>query len=285
MVTLARHKLRISYNGGMADQNSLPGYDGVTSIDGITRAVHIATHAYMTGEAVSRATALKRASIVLKPARQGSFIFELLVLIEANPATSSVAAALGAAPFYDFLKTSFKRATGGLDAEPENAHLKQLYERKEPPPLKVPPVDLDVLAETLEGSLQDAHRPLGVDGAVGAILIGSARQNLVSFDHETKDWVTTQDEAVGIETFKGNVTRYNALSRNGRMFIDQLERVVPFRPDGDFPAADLAHLTWSLHGSNIGVPSKIDLNARRVTSASGKVKRLLLSDCSRSALP
>jgi len=285
LVTLAKHKLRIRYQGGMADQNSLPGYDGVTSIDGITRAIHIATHAYMTGEAVSRATALKRASIVLKPARQGSFIFELIVLIEANPATSSVAAALGAAPFYDFLKTAFKRSTGSLDAEPETAHLKKLYERKEPPQLHIPPVDLDVLAETLEGSLQDAHRPLGVDGTVGSISIGSSRQNLVNFDNETKDWVTTQEEAVGIELFKGNVTRYNALSRNGRIFVDQLDRVVPFRPDGDFPVADLAHLTWSLHGSNIGIPSKIDFHARRVTSASGKVKRLLLSDCSRSALP
>lgn len=59
MVTLAKHKLRIQYEGGLADENALPGYNGVTSIDGITRAVHIATHAYMTGEVVSRATAMR----------------------------------------------------------------------------------------------------------------------------------------------------------------------------------------------------------------------------------
>lgn len=284
MEAKAEHKLRVRYTGGLADANSLPGYDGVTSIDGITRAIHIATHAYMTGEVVSRATALKGASIVLKPARQGSFIFDLIVLIEANPATTGVAAALGAAPFYDFVKTAFKRATGFLDAEPENAHLKNLYERKQPPDLKRPPADLDSLAEALEGSLQDAHRPIGAEGTIDRISIGSARQDLLHFDVESKDWVNTREEANNLEVVRGNVTRYNALSRNGRAFVDPLQKVVPIRPDGDFPAGDLAHLTWSLHGSNIGAPSKIDMRVRKVTSANGKVKRLLLADCQRAPI-
>lgn len=282
MPTLARHKLRIKYHGGLAEESSLPGYDGATSIDGITRALHIATHAYMTGEVKSRATVLRDASIVIKPARQGSFLFDLVVLMEANPATTGAVAALSAAPFYDFIKTAFKRATGILDAEPETSHLRTLYERKEPPPLKKPPADFDALAETLEGTLQDAHRPIGAEGTIETMSIGSARQELVNFDSETKDWVNTQDEAVRLEVLQGNVTRYNSLSRNGRAFIDQLSRVVPIRPDGDFSAGDLAHLTWSLHGSNIGAPSKINMTARRVTSASGKVKRLLLSDCHRA---
>lgn len=282
MAVLAEHKIRVRYEGGLADQNALPGYDGVTSIDGITRAVHIATHAYMTGEVVTRAPALKRATILLKPARQGSFIFDLLVLMEANPATTSAAVALSAAPFYDFLKTAFKRATGAIDAEPETPHLRQLYERKEPPRLIKPPADLDELAEALEGSLQATHRPIGDDGTIENISIGSSRQTLIEFDEETKGWVNTQDEAVGRELVRGNVTRYNSLSRNGRAYIDQFERVVPVRPDGDFQAGDLAYLTWSLHGSNIGDSNKIDMNVRRVTSASGKVKRLLLADCTRA---
>ena len=284
MAVKAQHKIRVRYEGGLADENSLPGYDGVTSIDGVTRAVHIATHAYMTGEVVSRATALKRASIVLKPVRQGSFIFDLLVLIEANPATSGAAVALGAAPFYDFLKTAFKRATGAIDTELETSHLQKMYNRKEPPPLKKPPADLDFLAETLEGCLQAAHRPIGAEGTIETISIGSPRQKLIQFDEETKGWVNTREEAIGLEVLRGNVTRYNALSRNGRAFVDQLERVVPVRPDGDFPVGDLAFLTWSLHGSNIGAQSKIDMRARRVTSASGKVKRLLLADCQKAPL-
>lgn len=278
---VAQHRIRVTYEGGLANENALPGYAGATSIDGITRAVHIATHAYMTGEVVTRATALKRASVLIRPARQGSFIFDLWVLMEANPATTGAAAALLAAPFYDFIKVAFKRATGWIDAEPETRLVKSLYERREPPPLKKAPANLDLLAEALEGSLQDAHRPIGDEGTIQTIKIGTARQEFVSFDDDTKGWVNTRDEAVSLETFSGNVTRYNTLSRNGRAFIDELERVVPVRPDGDFSAADLGNLTWSLHGSNIGARNKLEMRARRVTSASGKVKRLLLADCQR----
>ena len=281
MVTMASHRIRVRYEGGLADKNSLPGYDGSTSIDGITRAIHIATHAYMTGEVVSRATALKGASIHLKPARQGSFIFELLILMEANPATTGAAIALSAPIFYDFIKAAFKRATGILDAEPETAHLRQLYDRREPPPLKKPPADLDLLAEALEGSLQATHRPIGREGTIRTISISSPRQELVKFDDDTKGWVNTRDESAALEVLRGNTTRYNSMSRNGRAFIDQLNRIVAMRPDGDFPTSDLANLTWSLHGSNIGGHNKIDMTVRRVTSANGKVKRLLLSDCRR----
>ncbi len=282
MQTLAEHRIKITYTGGLADQNALPGYDGVTSIDGITRAIHIVTHAYMTGEVTSRATALKGASILLRPMRKGSFIYDLVVLMEANPATTAAAVGLGGPMFYDFVKAALRRATGAFDAEPETISLQRLYQRKDPPPLKRPPADLDELSEILEGSLQDAHRPIGAEGTIGRISIGTHRTELVLFDEGTKDWVNTREAAVGLETLRGNVTRYNSLSRNGRVFVDQFERVVPMRPDADFMAGNLAFLTWSLHGSNIGTPSKLDMSVRRVTSASGKVKRLLIADCQRA---
>lgn len=282
MVELAKHRIKVTYRGGLADQNALPSYDGATSIDGVVRALQITTHAYMTGEVVSRATALRGASMLIKPARQGSFVFEVIAIIEQYPATSSAAVAVLGPPFYDFLKVALKRAVGFLDAEPENAHNRMLYRRREPALQRRLPVDLDELAETLEGSLQDVHRPIGPEGTIQTIEIGSSRNELVTFNTETKDWVNTREEALGIEDFRGNITRYNSISRNGRAYIDQFNRVIPVRPNGDFPAADLAQLTWSLHGSNIGAPSKLLVRARRVSSASGKVKRLMLSDCRRA---
>jgi len=271
-------RFKIRYDGGIADRHVLPGYDGATSIDGMTRAFHIALNAYMTGEAKGRATVLNNAKIYIKPPARGSFIFEIVCLIEAYPATSAVLSSIAAPAIYDFIKTAFKRATGTQDAEPENPTVAKIYNAKAPPAGKVPPADLDVIAEVLEGSLQDAHRVIG-DGGVSKITISSPRNELIELNSETKQWVNTQDEAALIETFHGNVTRYNALSRNGRAYIEEFGRIVPFRPDGDFPAGEFPKLTWSLHGSNTGAAKRLKLSARRVTSASGKVKRLLLSDC------
>ncbi|WP_313005113.1 hypothetical protein [Brevundimonas sp.] len=274
-------RFKIQYQGGKADDHALPGYDGATSIDGITRAFHIALNAYMTGEVSTRATVLNNAKIYIKPPKKGSFVFELICLIEAYPATSSVISAVAAPAIYDFIKTAFNRATGKQDAEPENTTLAKIYNAKSPPPGKVEPADLDYLAEVLEGSLQDGHRVIGEDG-VQKIQISAPRSVLLEFTPETKEWVNTQEESRVTETLHGNVTRYNSISRNGRAYIEELERVVPFRPNGDFPAAEFAYLTWSLHGSNTGAAKRLALSVRRVTSASGKVKRLLLSDCSRA---
>ncbi|MEQ9039192.1 MAG: hypothetical protein RIE24_12650 [Silicimonas sp.] len=281
MPELATHKFKIRFDGGIANKNLLPLYDGTTSIQGIGQSLQIATHAFMTGEIVTRATALRGAHFVIRPARPGSFIVEVIAVIEAYPAMSGIVTAIGAPVFYDFIKTAFRRATGDLDAEPETAHLKKIYSRREPPPLQKPPADLDELAETLEGSLQRAHRPIGGGEGVATIEINTPRQQLIELNANTKDWVNTREEAIGVEVFTGNVTRYNSLSRNGRAYIDQLDRVLPMRPGPDYNSGDLPLLTWSLHGSNAGLPKKLQFRARRVSSANGRVKRLLLVDNTR----
>lgn len=233
----------------------------------------------MTGNVVSRATALKNASIIIRPARQGSFIFDLVVLIEAHPATAAV---IVAPPFYDFIKVVLKRATGLINAVPETPILKKLYKNNKPLPVKKPLPDLDDLAIKLEGSLQAAHKPIGQNGTINRMDTGQPRKNLVSFDIHTGDRVNTRNESCETAIYQGNMTRYNTLSRNGRAFIDQPGRVVPVIPDGDFPAGDLENLSWSLHGSNTGDRNKLVIQARTVTSSGGHVKRLLLSGCQKA---
>lgn len=264
MPSIRKHKIKIRYEGGVADDNELPLYDGATSILGVSQALQIAVHAYMTDEVVSRATALRGAKMFIKPAQRGSFLFEIITLVEAYPATAGISAVI----FYDFVKLAFSRATGSLNAEPETPSLSKDFERKEP--------FFDELAETLEGSLQRAHRPIG-DG-IEKISIERPRSDLLCFDQATSDWVYTREEVAELVTVKGNVTRYNSNTRNGRIYIEELGKIVPFKPNGDFPATSLWHLTWSLHGSNTGLPKQLELEVRYVNSAIGDTKRILISN-------
>jgi len=242
----------------------LPLYDGTTSILGVAQALQIAVHAYMTDEVTSRATALRGARMFIRPAQRGSFLFELVTLIETYPATAGISAVI----FYDFIILAFSRATGSLDTEPETASLLKDFEKKEP--------FFDDLAETLEGSLQRAHRPIG-DG-VETISIERPRSDLLCFDQTTSDWVNTREEVAELKTVTGNVTRYNSNTRNGRIYIKELGIIIPFKPNGDFPTANLWHLSWSLHGSNTGLPKQLELEVRYVNSAIGDTKRILISD-------
>lgn len=263
MPPLRTHRVKVRYQGGAADDHRLPLYDGTTSILGIAQALQIAVHAYMTDEVVSRATALRGAKMFIKPTQRGSFLFELVTLIETYPATAGISAVV----FYDFIKLAFSKATGLLDAEPQTPSLSKDFEKKEP--------FFDNLAETLEGSLQRVHRPIG-DG-VEEISVERPRSNLLIFNQATSDWVNTREEVAELITVTGNVTRYNSNTRNGRVYIQELGKIVPFKPGGDFPADNLWHLTWSLHGSNTGLPKQLELEVRYVNSAIGDTKRILVS--------
>lgn len=275
-MVLATHRLRLRYTGGLAEENQLDLYDGTTSLQGFAQSLQIATHAYLNNEIVTRATALRGAKLFVRPPRSGSVVFDLIAIIEAYPATvalASSAVSISAPVFRDFLKYSFRKACGLFDEdEPETPYMKRmLSERQEP--------FFDELGEVLEGSLQRAHRPIG--DSVSSVELMSPRNLLIGFDEQTKDWVSTNDRDDLPENVTGNMTRFNSITRNGRAYIDQIGRIVPIRPNDEFPSVLFPLLTWSLHGSNSDLPKKLEMTVKRVKSASGRTKRLILTDCRR----
>lgn len=264
-----RLPLKVRYNGGVAAEGLLPLYDGTTAIAGIAQVVQIATHALLTERIVTRATAAKRATFYFLPAKSGSYLTEMVALVE----QSTVALGIITAPvFYDFIKTVLKKATSAEMPVPETSAIRRWMDRDEP--------FFDELAETLEGSLQRSHRPIGE--GVETITIERPRSELLAFNAATKLWVNTRETAENTSSFTGCITRFNSITRNGRAFIDQLGRVLPVKPADDFIMAGLSYLTWSLHGSANRLPKELAIDAREIKSASGETKRLLLVDCSRS---
>lgn len=259
--------LRIRYNGGLAADGMLPLYDGTSSIHGVAQAIQIATHALLTETIVTRATAARSATFFLYPTKAGSYLVDIAAFVEANPAMAGITAPI----FYDWIKAIFIKATSRAPAEPETAKVKKWIEKDEP--------FLDELAETLEGSLQRAHRPIGSD--VSTITLERPRSPFLTLDTTTKAWVNTRDVANATTPLTGNVTRFNSVTRNGRAFINELGRIVPFKPDGDFATGSFQYLTWSLHGSTNDLPKSLKIDAREVKSATGETKRLLLADALR----
>jgi hypothetical protein len=265
MIEQARYPLRLRFSGEQINRNGLDLYDGSTSFWGLAQALQIVVHAYMTGEIVTRATALKGAEMYFGGPRRGSVLFDLVTVIEAHPAT----AALAGAAFYDFVKFSLSKAVGLFATKPETPSV----QRK----LNVDETFFDLLAETLEGSLQRAHR--AIDNGTAQITIERPRSPLVELNALTSQWVNTREFDPAVKEYSGNITRYNSISRNGRAYIRELGKVLPFRPAAEFPDSKRGYLTWSLHGDNVAAKKDLNIWASRVDSAHGEPKRLLLSDC------
>lgn len=264
MVDASSFALKLRFSGKAIEKGGLDLYDGATSFYGFAQALQIAIHAYLNDEVVSRATALKGAEVTFGSPRRGSVIFDIITTIEKYP----ISATLSAAVFYDFLKYSLSKAAGYFNAKPETAAVQKLA---------VDETFFDHLAETLEGSLQRAHR--AIDHGVRQVSLERPRSELVLFNHRTSQWVHTRDENPDVEEFSGNVTRYNSVSGNGRAFVRELKKIIPFRPGPAFPDAKRGLLTWSLHGNTIAAKKELKFWGSRIDSAQGDPKRLILADC------
>lgn len=264
MTDLKKFGLKLRFDGETVEEKGLDLYDGAASFYGFAQALQIAVHAYMTGEVVSRATAMKGADMYFGAPRRGSVLFDIITVIEQYPATAGIA---GAA-FYDFMKTALSKAAGYLDTKPETPSVQKLA---------IDETFFDQLAETLEGSLQRAHR--AIDHGVERVTLERPRSELVVFDRSTSLWVNTRDENPKVEEFTGNITRYNSISGNGRAYVRELQKVLPFRPGPVFPDNKRGLLTWSLHGNTVRGEKELRFWASKIESAKGDPKRLIFADC------
>jgi len=258
-----RYPMKLRFSGGKVEKVGLDLYDGATSFYGFSQAIQIAFHAYLTGEIVSRATALRGAEMYFSAPRRGSVLFDIVAVVEKYPASIGVSAPI----VYDFIKIAFSRAIGLLNSKPETPAIQKLA---------LDETFFDQLAETLEGSLQRAHR--AIDHGVPRVSLERPRSELVVFDQRSSQWVNTREENPEVEEFTGNITRYNSISGNGRAFIRGLDRILPFRPGERFPENKRGFLSWSLHGNTTSGKKELRFWASRIESASGEAKRLILAD-------
>lgn len=256
---------KLRFQGGATDTVGLDLYDGSASFHGFARALQITTHAFLNDDVVTRATALKGASLAFGPPTKGSIIFDIAARFDREPK----AAPLEAETFYDFTRVAFARATGDLEAAAETSYVESRLATDES--------SFDALAETLEGSLQQAHR--SVDNEAITVSLESPNSSLVLFDKNTSAWVNTRDEDPTARDYTGNMTRFNTQTGNGRAYVRDIRKIVPVRKSDRFKDPSKKWLTWSLHGSNISTAKDLILVGRKIESATGETKRILLDDC------
>ncbi len=256
------YPLKLIFKGKDA-RDGLELYDGATSFLGFAKAIQIVTNAYSTGKPSGWATTMRGGKIKFGAPRKGSVIFDLrptfLPIKDAAPTSPAY--------YYDFLDVAFRRATGSIDYQAETAFVRNKLDEDE--------TFFDVLAEKIEGPLQDAHRIIDRESVTASL--ERPRSGILMFNSSTSEWVKTRDVDPNVKRYTGNVTRYNSISGNGRAYINEIQKIVPIRPSDNFTKKGL--LTWSLHGDNVKAGKKLEFFGKKVESARQDVKRLIVFDC------
>lgn len=247
-------RLKFRYEGGSADDGRLDLYAGAVSLEGIPRSLTITTHALINGEIRTRADAAHGARFYLLAPQRGSFIYEAGIFI---------AGACSSGLFYDFVKYVLREAVGTVDEllEPPRPSVQA---RIEPTIGELPAV--------LESALTDVHRPIRINPNIKLAVTRPRGEVLVEFNEETGIYL--EPRAVQIpDPIIGNVTRFNTISRWGKLYDRAERRVVSFFLDPALSERQRSFITWSLHESNLDRPGTLYLQVEATVSPNGRTKR------------
>lgn len=254
---MSEFRLKFRYSKGPADKGQLDLYDGAVALNGIARAVTIATHALVNGEIRTRADAAHGANFFIRAPQRGSFIYEAVVF---------VIGACSSGLFYDFIKYAFREAAGIEDAlEEPSASVQQ---RIEPTIGELPAV--------LEPALIDVHRPIRHFRQTTLDVARPRGEVLVTFNGETATYLEPRNAALS-DPVVGNVTRYNTISRWGKLYDRSEGRVISFFLTQDVTERERSFITWSLHQSNLNRDGTLYFKVEATVSANDKVKRYTVS--------
>ncbi|SHK36442.1 hypothetical protein SAMN04488028_104306 [Reichenbachiella agariperforans] len=259
----------IRYTGGNAENHKLDLYDAATSIHGLAKALAITTHALVTeGEIRSKGGSIPDVNFFLHPPQKGSFV-EIVTIAFEDPAVKVIGASVLTSVFWDMLNYTWKIASG-KNATPTQRIPKKILAKNDTFPQEI--------ADVLEKSLQQIHRPILHDNNIKIEVKRPKKGVVIEFNRETLNHVYLQDEPQIQDNISGNVTKYNILSGYGRFYDDVNQKTIPFNLGSDIISQDKEVLTTSLSDASKGDGGKILLRAKVINDRTGHVKRYIIEN-------
>lgn len=252
---------KLTFKGGVYDNNVSDLYDGVEALDGFSKMLHISTHAYINEDVIRKATALKGAKIYRSSSKPGSFVEVVNVVLE-NP-LEAMTAKFVYDGMYDFVKYLGGKAIGKIN-EPKNRRVKKLV-RNEP--------FISSLSDSLRKPIKEMHRPMVKDRTV-TVEIGKQRSSLVLLNEDSYLFMR-KESILGPEyNLICNVTKMNALSPFGRIYLDEEGKTVSFEADESLSFAEGLLLSKSLDDTKKGTNNKIRIDVRKLVDGDGRLLKV-----------
>lgn len=252
---------KLTFKGGVYDNNVSELYDGIEALDGFSKMLHISTHAFINEKVIRKATALKGARIYRCASRPGSFIEVINVVLE-HPLETMTAKFIYDG-MYDIVAYMGKKAIGKAFS-PTNKRVKKLV-RDEP--------FISSLEDSLREPIKEMHRPIVKDRGV-KVEIGKSRTPLVTMNEESYLYLS-KDSLLDIEhNFSCNVTKLNALSPFGRVYLDDEGKTVSFEADESLSFAEGLLLSKSLDDTKKGTNNKIKIDVRKLVDGNGRLLKV-----------
>lgn len=260
-------QLTVRYLGGVAEDNKIPAYDGATSIVGIARSITIISHYAAVGKIRRRTPFSDDVKLFISPFGQGSFEAELSAIFSGTVTSFGglVAVQFTGIALYEFVRGVLKRAVGS-DADQDVAVVSAIERQR--------PGDVDALVDAIEPALRNAHGV--INQGVNNIVIVSGDNNIVNFNGNTKRYLTSTTLNENDEWQDVSISAFNVNTLNGRAYIYDLSRTVPFTISSNAETGTIEALAGSLNDYANNRGGDISIRFRRYLSLDGETKRILV---------
>lgn len=262
-------KHRVIFEGLDADRGTLEAYPAAQSLEGLIWALSVATNYGVSGKIRQRGDLSSNVRIFISPPRRGSFINELNILVLENPFITVVVggwAVNTVTPFINgLIKMTFDQALGAAKSAPSAAK-RALGKLKDD--------DIHNLVSRIEPPLTRAHQVIG--RTAETIQISTPRKPLLLLNSETKAFMEARLRE-GFHILETNITSFNVLTGNGRLFDTTECATVPFSLKGGTTGATREAIADSMRQYSMGREGTIKITAERIETVEGRIKQWQIS--------
>jgi hypothetical protein len=139
----------------------------------------------------------------------------------------------------------------------------------------VPSGDVAAMGEAAESGLKAAHRWIDREGKTISLIDGDDQTGL---DLDTKQYV--EEEIFGEETTRDvSVAALNVNSKNGRIFLIDEQRTIPFIVHKEAHPQTIANLSRYLSKYAEKTGDTVNITFRPIRHIDGRIKRLIILNC------
>lgn len=227
--------LELVFRGSDAQGGRLQFYDASQALVGFERVVSLTNHLLLNGEVITQSPSARGFEVFLLPPEEGSWK-AVLAVVFGTALTVGVASkdsALGylAVSALDYVIQESLGFEVDFD-EMLGPQIERAFEQKAIPN-KLSGDRFDSLIEKVEPGLRQCHRPIVFsESATNAQVnwnIGSSRGVMDGFlDENTYEYIARTVRSDDLQDFTGSVSSYNMNTFKGRIYIESLQRTVPF---------------------------------------------------------
>ena len=259
---------KLKFEGRDADRHMLEAHPTGISIEGFSWALALTLNYGITGRTRFSRDLSRSAKVFISEPKQGSVFYDLNILVQQNPFLSIIVGGYvvnTVTPYINgLIGYVFNQALGvGTDfSEDSKKYLKRLKAK-----------ELDQICKRIEPPLTRAHTAIGRTADEIKLMRGGAE--VIRLDQDTKDNLKAKPNGT-YDTINSNVTSFNVLTGNGRLYSPETKTTVPFGLLGNYRHGTTTALILSMDQYSLGRAGTICIVGERVETQNGRLVKYII---------